>query len=169
MLDASSPLNSLRQNNSYLNKQRACSVTFVIITKNRPRMIKRLIKSILEARTGAFSLVLIDDSNSEILLQTRSFLQSQSISFKQLSSFQAVIEVEETLEKTDLTANEKNFIRTCTGLYSPFCGYVERFLDQNRSKPRPMSRCLQFAPYSPARNLGIYCAVRFFNPDIIFF
>lgn len=144
-------------------------ITFIIITKDRPRMVKHLINSILKARLDSFSLVIIDDSNAGNFLHTRSFLQSHSIPFKQLGSLQAGSHVEKTLEKVNLTADKKNFIRNCTGLSPPFCGYVERFLGVNKLKPGFASSGLQFAPYSHARNLGIYCAVRFFNPEIILF
>jgi len=132
-------------------------------------MIKHLINSILKARLDSFSLVFIDDSNFNNFLQTKNFLQSHSISFKQLSSLEARRQVEKTLEKTNLTFNEKRFIKNCTGLYPPFCGYVERFFERGEMKPGSTSVSLWFAPYSPARNLGIYCAVKFFNPNIIFF
>jgi glycosyltransferase involved in cell wall biosynthesis len=140
----------------------------VTITKNRPEMIKYLLKSILKTRLASCSIVLIDDSSHDNFIQTRRFLQSLSIPFKQLSSQQAGRLVEETLKKTNLTTNEKNFIKYCSGLKSPFCGYVEPFLEPSKPKP-DLSSCLRFSPYSPARNLGIYSAVKFFNPDIIVF
>jgi len=143
--------------------------TFIIITKDRPRMVKSLINSILKAKLDSFSLVIIDDSNTSNFLYTEKFLRSNSIRSEHLSSSQAGRYVEETLDKVNLIPNEKNFVRNCTGLYSPFCGYVEGFLEEKRLRSGVTSRGLQFAPYSPARNLGIYYAVRFFNPDIIFF
>lgn len=132
-------------------------------------MVQNLINSILKARLDPFSLVIIDDSNASNFFCTEKFLRSHSIRFKHLSSQQAASYVEKTLDKVNLISNEKNFIKNCTGSYSPFCGYVEGFLKDKRLRPRVTSRGLQFAPYSPARNLGIYYAVRFFNPDIIFF
>lgn len=144
-------------------------VTFIIITKDRPRMVRNLINSILKAKLDSFSLVIIDDSNTSNFLHTRSFLRSHSIPFKQFSSLQAGRYVKKTLEKVNFTANERKFIKNCTGLSSPFCRYVERFLEVNKLKSDLISSGLQFAPYSPARNLGIYCTVRFFNPKIILF
>ena len=132
-------------------------------------MVKSLINSILKAKLDSFSLVIIDDSNTSNFLYTEKFLRSNSIRSEHLSSSQAGRYVEETLDKVNLIPNEKNFVRNCTGLYSPFCGYVEGFLEEKRLRSGVTSRGLQFAPYSPARNLGIYYAVRFFNPDIIFF
>ncbi|NIR88105.1 hypothetical protein GWO13_11410 [Candidatus Bathyarchaeota archaeon] len=46
---------------------------------------------------------------------------------------------------------------------------MERFFEQDELKSGLTSVGLRFAPYSPARNLGTYCAVRFFNPTNIFF
>ncbi len=157
------------EDSSRATKKSTGSITFVIITKNRPEMVKNLIRSVFNARLHSFSLVLIDDSDSDSFLQTGNYLRSSSIPFKQFSSSQAQRLVEETLRKTDLTLDEKDFIRKCTGLSSIFCGYVGRFLERDRSKLRLMNRCSKFAPYSPARNLGIYSALRFFDSDIIFF
>lgn len=145
------------------------NVTFVIITKNRSKSIKQLINSILKARLDAFSLILIDDSNRSNFLQTKQFLQSLSIPFKQLSSLEAGRLVKKTLEKAILAPDKKNFIRNCMGLRSPFCDYAERFFERGELKLGPTNLGLWFAPYSSARNLGIYCAMRFFNPDSIFF
>ncbi len=157
-----------KQNDLDLKKMEAYSITFVIITKDRPEMIKHLIKSIIKTQLVYCSIVLIDDSSNDNFIKTRRFLQSHSIPFKQLSSSQAGRLAEESLKKTNLTTNEKNFIRECTGLRSPFCGYIEQLLEPSRSELN-LSNCLQFAPYSPARNLGIISAIKFFNPDIIIF
>ncbi len=148
---------------------RAMKVTIIVITKDRPRSVKNLINSILKARLAFLSLVLIDDSNDENFLQTKHFLQLHSIPFIQVSSHQARKLVEKTLAKANLTSNGERFIKDCTGLNSPFSSYLDKFFKRDGSKSTKESNCLQFAPYSPARNLGIYCAVRFFNPDIIFF
>lgn len=144
-------------------------VTIIVITKDRSRSVKNLINSILKARLSFLSLVLIDDSNDDNFLQTKHFLQLNSIPFIQLSSLQARMLVEETLPKANLTPNGERFIKDCTGLNPPFSSYTDKFFKRNGSKSAKEIKCLQFAPYSPARNLGIYCAVRFFNPDIIFF
>jgi len=157
-----------KQDDLELKKKEARSITFVIITKDRPERIKQLIRSILKTQLIYRSIVLIDDSNTDNFIKTRSFLQSHLIEFKQLSSSQAGKLVEKNLKKTNLTTDEKKFIRKCTGLKSPFCGYAEPFLEPSKSE-LDLSTCLQFAPYSPARNLGIYSAVKFFNPDIIIF
>lgn len=144
-------------------------VTFVIITKDRPKMTKHLVNSILETKLDSFSLVLIDDSNHDNFLQTGDSLQSFPIPFVHLSSPQAGSYVEETLEKTSLTPDEKRFVRNCTGLHSPFCGYIEQLFERYEMENGLTSFGLFFAPYSPARNLGIYSAVQFFNPKTVFF
>lgn len=143
--------------------------TIIVITKDRPRAVKNLINSILKARLAFLSLVLIDDSNNENFLQTKHFLQRRSIPFIQMSSPQARKLVEKTLAKANLTFNGERFIKDCTGLNSPFSSYIDKLFKRDGSKSTKKRKCLKFAPYSPARNLGIYCAVKFFNPDIIFF
>ncbi|MFP3984854.1 MAG: glycosyltransferase family 2 protein [Candidatus Bathyarchaeia archaeon] len=149
---------------------RTNSVTSIIITKNRPQKVKRLVKSLIAAELDSISIVLIDDSDADNFLQTKSFFQSHSLPFIQLSSLQAGKLVGEILNEANLTESDKNFIRNCTGINSPFCGYVERFLELVKEpKPTPTGRYLQFAPYSAARNLGICCAVKFFKPESIFF
>lgn len=145
------------------------SVTFVIITRNRPHMIKRLVKSILKAELSLFSLVLIDDSNSHGFLQTRNFLQSLLIPFKQLSSCQAGKLMEETLKKMKMDPEEKIFVRSCLGLNSPFLCYIERLPRLDDTKSKLAASSLLFAPYSPARNLGMCSALKFFDPDIVAF
>ncbi len=145
-----------------------CSLAFVIITKNRPKRIKRLVESILKADLHHFFLVLVDDSDPANFRQTRDFLRSSSLLFRQLSSGQAGRLIEETLRHADFPERAKNFIRQCTGLRSPFSGLVERF-SESSSESGLMDKGLSFAPYSAARNLGIYCAVRFCKPDVVFF
>jgi glycosyltransferase involved in cell wall biosynthesis len=144
-------------------------VTIIVITKDRPRLVKELINSILEARLTSPSLVLIDDSDDDNFLQTKHFLQLRSISFIQVSSPQARKFVEKTLAKANLTSNGERFIKDCTGLNSPFSKHINKLFKRDESKSPKERKCLQFAPYSPARNLGICCAIKFFNPDIIFF
>lgn len=143
--------------------------TIIVITKDRPRAVKNLINSILKARLAFLSLVLIDDSNNENFLQTKHFLQLCSIPFIQMSSPQARKLVEKILAKANLTFNGERFIKDCTGINSPFSSYIDKLFKRDGSKSTKKRKCLKFAPYSPARNLGIYCAVKFFNPDIIFF
>ncbi len=145
------------------------NVTFIIITKDRPKMVRRLVDSILKANLDAFSLVLIDDSSPDNFLKTKDFLQSRSMQFLQLSTAEAGRQIEKTLEKANLTPAQKEFIKNCTGLRSPFCGYVEQFFDQDEPRGESTDVGLRFAPYSAARNLGIYCATRLFNPENIFF
>lgn len=148
----------------------ALKITFIVITRDRPRIVKRLVHSILKAGLNSFSVVLIDDSSLDSFLQTRDFMKSLSVSFVQLSSLQAGELVEKALEKANFKLEERNFIRKCTGLDSPFTGFVESFFVQHSElKPDLDSAGWQFAPYSPARNLGIFCALRFFDPDIICF
>jgi glycosyltransferase involved in cell wall biosynthesis len=145
------------------------NIGVIIITKDRPQMVRRLVDSIVKGGLGSFSLILIDDSNSHNFLQTRDFLKSYSIQSMHISSLQAEGYVEKTLEETNLTVDEKRFVRNCTGLQSPFDDFVERFFNQNEPRVLPIRLGLRFAPYSVARNLGIYCAVCFFNPDVILF
>ncbi len=133
-------------------------VTFVIITKNHPQKIRCLVDSILKTKLNSFSIVLIDDSQNEKFLETTKFLQSLAVPFEHLSSLQAAEHAKNTLEKIKLSKEKRIFIEDCVGLTSPFDGYQSNFKSG-----------LQFAPYSPARNLGIYCAVKSFNPKTIIF
>lgn len=130
--------------------------------------MRRLTKSILKAKLDSFFLVLIDDSDPASFRKTRAFLNASSVQFRQLTSRQAGKLVQETLREASLSEGERRFIRTCTGLRSPFSGVVERFLESG-VEGGLMRRGLSFAPYSAARNLGICCAARFFAPDVIFF
>ncbi len=133
-------------------------------------MVKDLTESLLKARLNSFSVVLIDDSNLDSFLQIRDFVKSLSISFVQLSSLKAGELVEKTLERVNLNLGEKDFIRKCTGLDSPFHGLVESsFSRPNELKLDSEGAELRFAPYSPARNLGIFCALKFFDPDTVCF
>ncbi len=133
-------------------------ITFVIITRNRPRKIRCLVDSILKTELDSFSIVLIDDSSEKKFWKNREFLKSISVPFKHFSSIQARKCFEKTLEEIKLTESEEEFLRDCVGLASPFNGYLSDFKSG-----------LQFAPYSPARNLGINCAIKFFNPEAILF
>ncbi|MGD8545663.1 MAG: glycosyltransferase family A protein, partial [Candidatus Bathyarchaeota archaeon] len=168
MLQNLSPKYSHKQHQLNPKKRKIYSITFVIITKDRPEIMKHLIRSILKTQLASCSIILIDDSNNDNFIKTRRFLQSYSIPFKQLNSSQAGRLAEKSLERTNLTPDEKIFIRECTGLRSPFCNYIEQLLEPSRPE-LDLNNCLQFAPYSPARNLGIYIATRFFNPNIIIF
>lgn len=133
-------------------------ITFVIITRNRPQKVRCLVDSILKTELDSFSIVLIDDSSEKKFWKNREFLKSISVPFKHFSSIQAGKYFEKTLEKIKLTESEKEFLKYCGGLASPLNGYLSDFKNG-----------LQFAPYSPARNLGIYCAIKFFNPEAILF
>jgi glycosyltransferase involved in cell wall biosynthesis len=163
-----SPVLSSSQGQSDHPSKPTCSLAFVIITRNRAKSIKRLVESILKAELQSLFLVLVDDSDPANFRKTGNFLRSSPLLFRQLSSGQAGRLVEETLRDTSLTEREKSFIRSCTGLLSPFCGFVEQFLESGVKKGL-IGEGLSFAPYSVARNLGIYCAVRFSRPDIVFF
>jgi glycosyltransferase involved in cell wall biosynthesis len=156
-----------RKQRDHLSKSQY-RLALVVITRNRPESMKRLAESILKAKLEPFYLVLIDDSDPGSFRKTKDFLSASSVQFRQLTSSQAGKLVQETLREVSLTERERRFIRTCTGLHSPFSGFVERFSEFG-VEGGLMSRGLSFAPYSAARNLGIYCAVRFFAPDAIFF
>jgi len=144
------------------------NLALVIITKDRPQMVDRLIWSILQAKLHSYSIVLIDDSSPANFSQIMKSLRSHSVRSIQLSSIQARNYVEKDLDEANLTQGERKFIEDCTGLRSPFDDFVG-CLYGRKAESRSTRVGLRFAPYSPARNLGIYCAVKFFNPDVIFF
>ena len=147
----------------------AMNLTLIIITKDRPRMVEQLVYSILQAKLDSYSIVLVDDSSPANFLQTASLFESHGVRFVQLSSIQARGHARKDLSKADLTQEGKEFIEYCTGLRSPFDGFVRYVYDGKNAEPRSTRVGLRFAPYSAARNLGVYCAVKSFNPDVIFF
>lgn len=157
------------EQNSHVLNNHSTLLTFIIITKNRSKQIKQLINSILKANLSFSSLLLIDDSDVSNFKQNQVFLKSLSIPFQQLSSSQAIEFVEQALEKMNLTRKELNFIRNSTGVNPPFKGFVERLLKVRDVKNSIRTSIMHFAPYSIARNLGIFCAVRCFRPAIVFF
>jgi glycosyltransferase involved in cell wall biosynthesis len=125
------------------------------------------VDSVLKTGLDSFSIVIIDDGDVDKFLQNRRFLQSLSVPFKHFSSIQARKLVQKVLEKIKLPKEERDFIENCVGLASPFNGYIEKLLKiKNQSD---LSSGLKFAPYSSVRNLGIYCAVKFFDSEIIIF
>ncbi len=74
------------------------------------------------------------------------------------------------LKKMGLATAQKSFIETCVGLRSPFLEFAKSLSKINlyrKSSFTLLSR--SFSPYSTARNLGIYCACRVFNPEKIVF
>jgi len=142
-------------------------ITFVIVTKNHPQKVKRLVDSILKTGVNSFSIVIIDDGDIDEFLENRKFLHSLSVPFKHFSSIQARKLVRKALEKIKLPEKKRNFIENCVGLTSPFSGYMKKLLKTGNQSN--LDDGLKFAPYSPARNLGIYCAVKFFDPEVIIF
>ncbi len=147
--------------------------TVIIITKNRPFQTKRLISSILRAKTPVLtSLVLIDDStrsNYEIL---ESFLFSfkDKCKYEHKSSLEIREEVQTVLDKTAFEENQKASIETCIGIKSPFLEFAETLSKLTPFRQSFFSMLSQsFGPYSTARNSGIYWAFRVFNPETVIF
>jgi len=144
-------------------------VAVVVITRDRPLQVERLIDSIFRSETPSLSLVLIDDSSVENFERIESLLLSYGDTHEHKSSLEARREVEGVLKKIDC-ARERSFIETCVGLKSPFIEFAESL-----SKMAPFRGSFSailsksFSPYSRARNLGIYCACRAFAPDKIVF
>jgi len=70
----------------------------------------------------------------------------------------------------DLARAQRSLIETCVGLKSPFVDFAE-FISKTILFRGSLSPILSqsFSPYSTARNLGIYCACRAFDPDKIVF
>jgi glycosyltransferase involved in cell wall biosynthesis len=146
------------------------NVTAVVITKDRPIQLRRLIDSVLDSKIQSLSLVLIDDSTRENFERTKNFLLSYSDICEHRSSLQVRREIESVLKKARLSTAEKSLIETCVGLKSPFLDFTKSlsqlFLYRNEFSTL-LSR--SFSPYSIARNLGIYHTYRVFNPEKIVF
>lgn len=158
---------SVEQSQQSLREDYSSTITFIILTKNHSRQVKQLIKSILEANIKSVSILLIDDSNLNQFKQNKTFLQSLATPFRHLNSNQVIELVKESLKKVELTEEETCFIQNCAGINPPFLSFTERLNKLYRSR-KPLAP-LHFAPYSIARNLGVFCAVRSFRPNIIFF
>lgn len=145
-------------------------VTAVVITRDRPSQAKRLIDSIFHSKIQSLSLVLIDDSTRENFESIESFLRSYRDVYEHKNSLEVRREVESVLKKNRLATVQKSFIKTCVGLRSPFLEFAKslsKIFLFRKSFFSLLSR--SFSPYSTARNLGIYCACRVFNPEKIVF
>jgi len=145
-------------------------VTAVVITRDRPLQVERLIDSISHPKMASLSLVLIDDSSHENFESIEKLLLSYGKMCEHKSSSEARREVENDLKKMDLARAHRSFIETCVGLRSPFVEFAES-LSKTILFRESLSAILSqsFSPYSTARNLGIYCARRAYDPDRIVF
>ncbi len=145
-------------------------VTAVVITRDRPLQVERLIDSISQPKMASLSLVLIDDSSHENFESIENLLLSYGGICEHTSSLEARREVESVLKEIDLTTAQRSFVETCVGLKSPFVEFAES-LSKIFLFRASFSAILSqsFGPYSTARNLGIYCACRAFNPEKIVF
>jgi len=145
-------------------------VTAVVITRDRPLQVERLIDSISQSKMESLSLVLIDDSSHKNFESIENLLFSYGKICEHTSSSEARRKVEGVLKEIDLTRAQRSFVETCVGLKSPFVEFAES-LSKIFLFRASFSAILSqsFSPYSTARNLGIYCACRAFNPEKIVF
>lgn len=119
---------------------------------------------------AALSLVLIDDSSHENFESIENLLLSYGKICEHTSSLEARREVESVLKEIDLTRAQRSFVETCVGLKSPFVEFAESLSKTSLFRANFSAILSQsFGPYSTARNLGIYCACRAFNPEKIVF
>ncbi len=145
-------------------------VTVVVITKNRPLEVKRLVDSILNSKITSISLVLIDDSTRGNFESIENFLLPYRGIYKHKSSSEVRKEVKSLLKRTGFTKAQRLSIETCFGLKEPFLEFAKSLSNLNpfrKSFSRILSR--SFSPYSTARNLGMYYAYRVFKPEKIVF
>jgi len=141
-------------------------VTAVVITRDRPLQVERLIDSISHSKMESLSLVLIDDSSHENFESIENLLLSYGKICEHTSSSEARRKVESVLKEIDLTRAQRSLIETCVGLKSPFVKFAESLSKIFLFKASFSAILSQsFSPYSTARNLGIYCACRAFNPE----
>lgn len=144
--------------------------TVVIITRDRPSKVKRLISSILQSKIRGLSLVLVDDSKVENFRCTeKSLFHLRDIS-EHRSSRQLRMRISELLEKSKIPAENRPLIETCVGIRSPFEEFAES-LSQTTLFRKSFFGLLSesFGPYSVSRNLGMYCAWEAFKPRKIVF
>jgi len=145
-------------------------VAAVVITRDRPLQVERLIDSISHSKIDSLSLVLIDDSSHENFESIENLLLSYGKICEHTSSSEARRKVESVLKEIDLTRAQRSLIETCVGLKSPFVKFAESLSKIFLFKASFSAILSQsFSPYSTARNLGIYCACRAFNPEKIVF
>jgi glycosyltransferase involved in cell wall biosynthesis len=145
-------------------------VTAVVITRDRPLQVERLIDSISHSKMASFSLVLIDDSSHENFESIENLLLSYGKRCEHKRSSEARREVENDLKEMDLARAHRSLVETCVGLKSPFVEFAES-LSKIFLCRESLSAVLSqsFSPYSTARNLGIYCARRAYDPERIVF
>ncbi len=145
-------------------------VTAVVITRDRPLQVERLIDSISHSKMASLSLVLIDDSSHKNFESIENLFLSYGKIFEHISSLEARKKVENALKEIDLTRAQRSLVETCVGLKSPFVEFAESLSKATLFRESFSTILSQsFSPYSTARNLGIYCACRAFNPDKIVF
>lgn len=145
-------------------------ITAVVITRDRPKQVKRLIDSLLHSKIPALSLVLIDDSTRKNFMSIENFLFSYRDICEHKSSLEVRREVECVLNRRGIATTPKLFIETCVGIKSPFLQFTESISQTFLFRERESTLLSQsFSPYSTARNLGIYCTCRSFNPEKIVF
>ena len=143
-------------------------VTVVVITRDRPSQVKRLIDSIFHSKIPSLSLVLIDDSASKNFESIENFLLAYRGLYEHKSCLEVRRELESVLKRMKLTAAQRFSIETCFGLRSPFLEFAKSLSKIHLFREKffaILSR--SFSPYSTARNLGIYCACRVFDPEKI--
>jgi len=119
---------------------------------------------------ASFSLVLIDDSSHENFESIENLLLSYGKRCEHKRSSEARREVENDLKEMDLARAHRSLVETCVGLKSPFVEFAES-LSKIFLFRESLSALLSqsFSPYSTARNLGIYCARRAYDPERIVF
>jgi glycosyltransferase involved in cell wall biosynthesis len=145
-------------------------ITAVVITKDRPIQLKRLIDSVLDSKIPSLSLVLIDDSTRENFERTKNFLLPHSDICEHRSSLEVRKEIESILKKMRLPRAQKSLIETCFGLKSPFRDFAKSLSKVFLFRKKFFTLFSRsFSPYSTARNLGIYHTYRVFNPEEIVF
>ncbi|NIP66641.1 hypothetical protein GWN63_00875 [Candidatus Bathyarchaeota archaeon] len=144
--------------------------TVVVITRDRPWKVKRLIESVFGPELPCLSLVLIDDSTSENFKKIERSLAPYADVCQHRSSTEVKSHIENVLKQTGLTPTQKSCLKVCVGLKSPFHKFARSLSRINLFRDQFLALLSQsFAPYSTARNLGIYSAHREFNAQRIVF
>jgi glycosyltransferase involved in cell wall biosynthesis len=146
------------------------AISVVIITKDRPLQVKRLLNSVFGLKIRGLSVVVVDDSADENFRTTEAFILRFKDICEHKSSSQLRRDVCGLLKESKISAETRPLIETCIGVRSPFADFTESVSKVTLFRKSFGTLVSQsFAPYSTARNLGIFHACRVFRPEKIVF
>lgn len=132
--------------------------------------VKRLLNSVFGLKIRGLSVVVVDDSTNGNFRTTEAFLVRFKDICEHKSSSQLRRDVCGLLRESKISAETRLLIETCAGVRSPFTDFAESASKATLFRKSFGTLVSQsFAPYSTARNLGIFYACRVFRPEKIVF